>query len=179
MKFPSDAVVVQGMVICSAPCRCMVVSMPTWRHQITYCKSGYLWMGSWTCISQCCEAKLTDYVFTISVSSWFLPLSAYCHVLFMSIKAGLHTNHTSDIVLSLCVSLSVLCFCDTSTQGEASQYSPTGGCLRDQKGVLPLPWTVSLDVWWAGGKGSLLVFAVTRACWTLCVDYIFMGNELL
>lgn len=105
-----EVVVVQGMVICSAPCCCMAVSMPTWRHQITYCKSGYLWMGSWTCTSQCCEAKLTDYIFAISVPSWFRPLLACCHVLFMSIKSGLHTNHTSDIVLSLCVSLSVLCF---------------------------------------------------------------------
>ena len=74
----------------------------------------------------------------------------------------------ADITLSLSL-CSSLCFvlCDASPQGEASQHSPTGGRLRDQKRVLPLPWTVSADVWWAGGKRSLHVFVVARACCTV------------
>lgn len=61
------------------------------------------------------------------------------------------TQILSDIWLD-----SLLMFFDTSFQGKASQYSPTGGCLWDQKRVLPLPWTVSSDVWWAKGKAFCL-----------------------
>lgn len=111
--------------------------------------------------------------------SRLLPLSAGWSLLFMSIKADLlHyfsnwmsdadviSHITPDIILplSLCSSPCLL-LCVTSPQGEASQYPPTGGRLWDQKGVLPLPWTVSSDVWWVeggGGKGSLPVSAAAR-----------------
>lgn len=106
----------------------------------TFHKSGYPWMDSRT--SQCCEATLSDCVFAISASSRSLPLSAFCDVLLVNIDAAFILGMTPVITLSFFVFL-CLVFCDTSTQGEASQYSPTGGRLRDQKGVLPLPWTVS------------------------------------
>lgn len=189
-SFPAGAVVGEDMVSCSAPCCGMVDFMPTWMHQITVHKFGYVWVGRWTCRAQR-EAKLTDYVLQFHISSWVLPLSGlhdYYSVLFMSIKTGLDIipptaskMQTSSATVYdswhnfLCVSLPRRVLCDTSPQGEASQYSATGGRLRDQKGVLPLPWTVSSDVWWAGGKGSLLVFAVARARWTVCVDYTLVG----
>ena len=106
-----------------------------------------------------------------------LPLSAGWSLLFMSIKADLlHyfsswmndadviSHITPDIILPLsrCAPLPAFCSVSLSPQGEASQYPPTGGRLRDQKGVLPLPWTVSSDVWWVGGKGSLPVSAAAR-----------------
>lgn len=145
--------------------------------------------------SLCWDVNLIDYVVKFHVAFFmaasYLGFYDYCGVLFMSINPNpLHYSSnwmndanvtfyiTPDIILSLCVSLNFVLY-DTSHQGEASQYSPAGGRLWDQKRVLPLPWTVSSDVLLAGGKGFLLVFAVARASWTLCVDYTLVGNELL
>lgn len=184
-KFPSDEV----MVTCSPTHCCWLSSCPhacAWLH-----KSGRLFMVSWTYSSQCSEVQSADRRF-IFLPSRLLPLSAGWSLLFMSIKADLlHyfsnwmsdadviSHITPDIILplSLCSSPCLL-LCVTSPQGEASQYPPTGGCLWDQKGVLPLPWTVSSDVWWVGG-GGLSACLRSRSCWwTQRVDYRLVGNEL-
>lgn len=84
-------------------------------------------------------------------SSWLLPLSG----LYVIPTAGwmMHESSPMCLLKSFCLSVFYL----TSPQGETSQYSPASGRLRDQKRVLPLPWTVSLDVWRVAGKGFLLV----------------------
>lgn len=101
---------VKGLVICSAPCCCIVSLCP---HGCTRLhKSGYLWMGSWACISQCCEAKLTDYIL---LSSWFLPLflpAVACYwalnqlfTLFLQLNEWFRRHLLHDIIFSLAIFL--------------------------------------------------------------------------
>lgn len=107
-------------------------------------KSAYLWEVKYV-------LQFFVFSFLIVPSLRFQNACCLCALklkgIYISLLKEWMTQILSDIWLD-----SLLMFFDTSFQGKASQYSPTGGCLWDQKRVLPLPWTVSSDVWWAKGK---------------------------
>lgn len=87
--------------------------------------------------------------------------------LFMSIKAGLYITPEWLKCPVPVVSPSPL-VCPRSPQGEASQHSPAGGRLRDQKRVLPLPRAVSSDVCWVEGKR----FSARLRSWSVMLNYM-------
>lgn len=114
-----------------------------------------LWTGSWTCRSQWCDMNLIKHDCVCDISLFFFMVGPshsfhdYCSVLFMSIKAGLYIIPTAEWMMQasspiwLLTSFFLSVFYFMSPQGEASQHSPAGGRLRDQKRVLSFPWTVS------------------------------------